>query len=154
MIGLKIVYIYIFELRIPCGLQFPTDYRITDYSRELVTIKKSPEDIFWWNWSIVQWIGRLLAHCGFRLVTDSGTNANRNEAFAKFLLAWLMDFFWRIGDTKCIEETHRLGREVEQRGQQPDLLSCRVFYQLMQGLHTPLQARGVPHLSGDLRFNL
>ena len=90
-----------------------------------------------------------MAHCGFRLVTDSGTNANRNEAFAKFLLAWLMDFFWRLGDTKCIEETHRLGRGVEQRGQQPDLLSCRVFYQLMQGLHTPLQARGVPHLCID-----
>ena len=79
------------------------------------------QDIFWWSWPIVQWIGRLLAHCGFMLVTDSGTNTNKNDAFAKLLLAWLMDFFWRLGDTKCIEETHKLGREIEQRSQQADL---------------------------------
>ena len=61
------------------------------------------------------------------LVTDSGTNTNKHDAFANSLLAWLMDFFWQLGDTKRIEETHKLGREVEQRGQQADLLSCRVF---------------------------
>ena len=54
--------------------------------------------------------------------------------------------FTRLGDTKCVEETHRLGRAQEKRGQQPDRLSLHTFYSMMQGDHTPLADRGLRYL--------
>ena len=101
------------------------------------------EEIAGGGGSLYNGFGRLLAHCGFA-VTDSGTHGS-NSAFSKLLFSWLNDFFLRIGDTKCIEETHRIGREAEMRWQQANTLSCRTFYTLMQNGSTPLHARGVPH---------
>ena len=39
-----------------------------------------------------------------------------------------------------------MGRAKEKRGQQPDLLSCREFYSMMQGPSTPLADRGLRHI--------
>jgi hypothetical protein len=62
------------------------------------------------------------------------------------IICLLNDLFHRLGDTKCVEETHGMGRTKEKRGQQPDLLSCREFYSMMQGPSTPLADRGLRHI--------
>lgn len=101
------------------------------------------KEVFWWSWPLVQWLVRLLEHCRCDLVTDHGTVSS---PMAERIIQLLNDLLHRLGDTKCVEETHGMGRAKEKRGQQPDLLSCREFYSMMQGLTTPLADRGVPHI--------
>lgn len=101
------------------------------------------KEVFWWRWPLVQWLVRLLEHCRCNLVTDNGT---ASSPIAHRIICLLADLEHRLGDTKCVEETHGMGRSSEKRGQQPDLLSCREFYSMMQGSSTPLASRGVPHL--------
>ena len=61
-----------------------------------------------------------------------------------------MDFlsvlFNRLGDSKCIEESHRVARSLEKRRQQPDVVSMHSAFMALQGDATPLTARGVPHV--------
>ena len=106
------------------------------------------KEVFWWNWPLVQWLARLLEHCRCRLVDEQGAVTSE---MAGRLIRLLHDLISRLGDTKCVEETHGMGRSIEQRGQKPDLLSCREFYSRMQGPKTPLASRGVPHVTTDER---
>ena len=84
-------------------------------------------EVHWWRWPLVQWLVRLLEHCHGRLITDGGIPTSEMAT----RVTRLRDLFHRIGDTKCIVETHCMGRSIEKRGQQPDILSCREFYSLM-----------------------
>ena len=62
----------------------------------------------------------------------------------------VMDFlsvlFNRMGDSKCVEESHRVARSLEKRRQQPDVVSMHSAFMALQGDATPLTARGVPHV--------
>ena len=104
------------------------------------------KEVFWWKWPLVQWLVRLLEHCRCNLVTDNGTAPS---PIAHRIICLLADLVHRLGDTQCVEETDGMDRSSEKRGQQPDLLSCREFYSMMQGSSTPLASRGVPHLQTD-----
>ena len=61
-----------------------------------------------------------------------------------------MDFlsvlFNRLGDSKCVEESHRVARSLEKRRQQPDVVSMHSAFMALHGDATPLTARGVPHV--------
>jgi hypothetical protein len=90
------------------------------------------KEIYWLNWPLVQWLLRWLAQCHWLPSAE--------------LLEFTQTLFTRLGDTKCVEETHRLGRAQEKHGQQPDKLSLHTFYSMMQGDHTPLADRGLRYL--------
>ena len=93
---------------------------------------KLRQEFCWLSWPLSQFIMRLLAHHNW-LPTSSVVN-------------FLQVLFNRIGDTKCIEETHRIGRAIEKRHQQPDVLSMHTFYGALQNQQTPLAQRGIPHI--------
>ena len=90
------------------------------------------QEIYWLDWPINQWLLRLMAHF---LWTPHPTIIN-------FLLA----FFLRLGDTLGVEETHRIGRGIEKRGQQADVLELLNFFAELMTEKTPLVRRGVPHI--------
>jgi hypothetical protein len=66
------------------------------------------QEIYWLDWPVVQWILRLMAHF---LWAPHATVINV-----------LLTLFLRLGDSLCIEETHRIGRSMEKRDQQADVL--------------------------------
>ena len=72
------------------------------------------QEIYWVDWPIVQWILRLMAHF---LWAPHATVINL-----------LMTLFLRLGDTLCIEETHHIGRSMEKRDQQADVLDLLNFF--------------------------
>jgi hypothetical protein len=90
------------------------------------------KEIYWLKWPLVQWLLRWLAQCHWFPSAE--------------LLEFTQTLFTRLGDTKCVEETHRLGRAQEKRGQQPDRLCLHTFYSMMQGDKTPLADRGLRYL--------
>ena len=61
---------------------------------------------------------RQMAHHAFRPQTDT--------------LEFIRLMFTRIGDTKAIEESHKVGRNLEQHGQQRDVLEPAVFLARLQ----------------------
>lgn len=88
--------------------------------------------IYWLDWPITQWLLRLLAHFHW---TAHATIVN-----------YLRVFFRRLGDTLCVEETHGIGRGMEQRDQQPDVLNLLIFFGELLTENTPLTRRGVRHV--------
>ena len=90
------------------------------------------QDIYWLDWPVVQWILRLMAHF---LWAPHATVINL-----------LLTLFLRLGDSLCIEETHRIGRSMEKRDQQADVLDLLNFFAELMTDKTPLARRGVPHI--------
>ena len=74
------------------------------------------QEIYWLSWPLVQWMLRQMAHHGFRPQTN--------------ILEFIRLMFTRIGDTKASEESHKIGRNLEQHGQQRDVLEPAVFFLL------------------------
>ena len=90
------------------------------------------QEIYWLDWPITQWLMRLMAHhCWVPHST---------------IINFLLIFFVRIGDTLCVEESHRVGRGMEKRDQQPDVLSLLSFYEKLMGENTPDSQGGASHL--------
>ena len=86
----------------------------------------------WLSWPVCQWLLRTLAH--FHFTSHP---------------AWLYLFsaiFTRIGDTKAVEESHKIGRAAEKRGQQPDVFELAGFFRRLGVSGTPLQHRGLQHV--------
>jgi hypothetical protein len=90
-------------------------------------------EVYWLSWPICQWLLRTLAHFNFR----------SHAAWEALFTA----LFTRIGDTKGVEETRRIGRAEEKRGQQPDVVALASFFRRLAIENTPLQHRGVQHLT-------
>ena len=90
------------------------------------------QEIYWLDWPVVQWILRLMSHF---LWAPHTTVVNL-----------LMTLFLRLGDTLCIEETHRIGRCMEKRDQQADVLDLLNFFAELMTEKTPLVRRGVSHV--------
>ncbi len=88
--------------------------------------------IYWLSWPINQWILRLFAHHLWQ----------GRPAIERLLLT----LFLRIGDTKGVEESHKIGRAMEKRDQQRDVLNLLAFYSKLQGENTPLHDRGIQNL--------
>ena len=61
------------------------------------------------------------------------------------LLVFLLMLF-SFGDILCVEESHRVGRGMEKRDQQPDVLNLLSFFTRLMGETAPLARRGVPHV--------
>ena len=72
------------------------------------------EEIYWLDWPIAQWLLRLMAH--FSWLPHA------------VILQFLLKFFLRLADTLCVEESHRVGRGMEQHEQQPDALNLLSFF--------------------------
>jgi hypothetical protein len=88
--------------------------------------------VHWLSWPVCQWLLRTLAH--FHFTSHP---------------AWLYLFraiFTRIGDTKAVEESHKIGRAAEKRGQQPDVFELAGFFRRLGVSGTPLQHRGLQHV--------
>ena len=90
------------------------------------------EAIYWLDWPLVQWLLRLMAH--YLWVPHA------------VIVQFLLKLFLRLGDTLCVEESHRIGRSMEQRDQQADVLNLLSFFSRLMGENTPLSRRGVPHI--------
>ena len=90
------------------------------------------KEIYWLSWPLCQYTMRLMAHHHWQAASP--------------VVDFLSDVFNRLGDSKCIEESHRVARGLEKRRQQPDLLSMHSAFVALQGEATPLSARGVPHV--------
>ena len=65
---------------------------------------------------------RWMAHHGFRPHHD--------------ILEFIRLLFTRIGDTKAIEESHRIGRNLEKQSQQRDVLEPAVFFSAVENWDT------------------
>ena len=88
-------------------------------------------EVYWLSWPINQWLLRVLAHFHF-LQHPTWVSLFRT-------------LYRRIGDSKCIEETHRIGRATEKRGQQPDVMDLTSLFARLTGNGTPLHHRGMRH---------
>ncbi len=90
---------------------------------------------YWHRQPLVQLGFRLLAHCGFE----------RRPSLATTLFERLAT---RMGDSKFVEETHKLLRQAETQGQgRNQVAQVRLYHQLtISG--TPLEQRGVPVVQG------
>ena len=53
----------------------------------------------------------------------------------------------RLGDTLCVQESHRVGRGMEQRDQQLGVLNLLSVFSGLMGENTPPSQRGIPHIS-------
>ena len=93
---------------------------------------KLRQEIYWLSWPLCQHKMRLIAH-------------HRWQA-AGPVVDFLSVLFNRLGDSKCVEESHRVARSLEKRRQQPDVVSMHSAFMALQGDATPLTARGVPHV--------
>ena len=91
------------------------------------------EEIYWLDWPIVQLLLRLMAHFSWLPHV--------------VIMQLLLKFSLRLADTLCVEESHRVGRGMEQREQQPDVLNLLSFFSRLMGENAPLSRRGVPHIS-------
>ena len=90
------------------------------------------QNVYWLRWPAVDLLLRILAHHQWRAQPE--------------LVGLLQRLFTRTGDTKCVEESHKIGRGMEQRDQSPNVLNLLSFYSTLQGSGTPLFHRGIPHL--------
>ena len=72
------------------------------------------QEIYWLSWPLVQWLLRWMAHHDFRPHHE--------------ILEFIRLLFTRIGDTKAIEESHKIGRNLEKQSQQRDVLEPAVFF--------------------------
>ena len=90
------------------------------------------KEMYWLSWPLCQHTMRLMAH-------------HRWQA-AGPVVDFLSVLFNRLGDSKCVEESHRVARSLEKRRQQPDVVSMHSAFMALQGDATPLTARGVPHV--------
>ena len=91
------------------------------------------QQVYWLSWPLVQFVLRWMAHMHFKPT-------------AGFLCHFLRMLLTRIGDTKGVEETHRIGRALEKEGQSRKVLEPDVFFARMQRGKTPLEQRGIPHI--------
>ena len=89
------------------------------------------QQVYWLSWPLVQFVLRWMAHMHFKPAGG-------------FLCEFLRMCLTRIGDTKCVEETHRIGRGLENQGQRR-VLEPDVFFARMQRGDTPFDHRGMPH---------
>ena len=89
-------------------------------------------DVFWLDWPLVRLLLRLMAH--YLWVPHA------------VIVQFFLKFFLRLGDTLCVEESHRVGRGMEKRDQQPDVLNLLSFFTRLMGETAPLARRGVPHV--------
>ena len=90
------------------------------------------KEIYWLSWPLCQHTMRLMAHHHWQAAGP--------------VVDFLSVLFNRLGDSKCIEESHRVARSLEKRRQQPDVVSMHSAFGALQGDATPLSARGVPHV--------
>ncbi len=89
-------------------------------------------EIYWLEPPLVQCILRFLAH--------------HHWLPNQQVVGFLMTIFCRIGDSLGVEETHRIGRGMEKREQQPDVMNCLTFYSRLMGEDTPPTRRGIRHM--------
>ena len=61
-------------------------------------------------------------------------------------MLFLRMLFLRLGDTKGIEESHKIGAHLETKRGDSKILDDDVFYARLQRRNTPLQQRGIPHI--------
>ena len=62
------------------------------------------------------------------------------------IVNFLSKLFLRVRDTLCVEESHRVGRGMEQRDQQPNVLNLMSFFSRLMGDNSPLSRRAIPHM--------
>jgi len=92
-------------------------------------------EVHWLQWTLVQYTLRFLARHQFQLCPP--------------VLSHLHRLWARIGDSKVIEDSHAIIRDLEQRDQKADSASCKaVYHRLSQGevLHT----RSLPRVAVQL----
>ena len=89
-------------------------------------------EVHWLQWTLVQYTLRFIARHRFQLRPP--------------VLSHLTRLWSRIGDSKVIEDSHALIRDLEQREQKADAASCQAVYQrLSQG--DVFKSRGLPHVT-------
>ena len=98
----------------------------------LPSVRTLRQEVYWLSWTLVQFVFRWLAQVDFKPCHG--------------ILSFLLMLFRRIGDTKCIEESHKIGRQLERKGQDRKKLEPDVFYARLQREKTPLQQRGIPRI--------
>ena len=87
----------------------------------------------------IDWLSLPIVEFLFRwLIQASRTLCPDPLRFLRMLLT-------RIGDTKCVEDSHRIGRGLEQ-SQNRDVLEPEVLFARLQREDTPLQQRCLPHV--------
>ena len=90
------------------------------------------KEVHWLQWTLVQYTFRFLAHHQFQLCPP--------------VLCHLRRLWTRIGDSKVIEDSHAIIRDLEQREQKADSASCQaVYHRLSKG--DVLDTRGLPRLA-------
>lgn len=63
---------------------------------------------------------------------------------------YLEKIYTKIGDTKIIEDSNKVAREVERRGQQPNVASTlKVYHILRAPVENPISRRG--HVQGVVK---
>ena len=92
------------------------------------------EEIYWLSWPLVQWVLRWLAHFHFQL------------RHCSVVLAFIRLIFTRLGDTKMVEESHKIGKAMSKCHEGHRMLAPDAFYARLQRADTPLQSRGIPHI--------
>lgn len=116
---------------VQCGLHAGIDLGPA-ITQALPRARELLEQVYWLSWPAVDTLLRFLAHHHWAPHPD--------------VICLLRRLFTRIGDTKCVEESHKIGRGMEKRDQQPDVLDLLAFFSRLQGPSTPLCHRGIPHL--------
>ena len=86
--------------------------------------------IYWLDWTAVQWLMRLLAHFHFSKIHP-------------ILEAIVRSVCTRMGDTQMIEEMFRHIRGAETKQQDPKVLDVLALYQKAITNPTPLTQRGI-----------
>ena len=89
------------------------------------------QSIYWLDLPIVQFLFRWLIQASHTLCPEP--------------LRFLRMLLTRIGDTKCVEESHRIGRGLE-KSQNRNVLEPEVLFARLQREDTPLQQRCLPHV--------
>ena len=98
---------------------------------ECLGLHELRKQAYFLDWPVVQYGFRLLAHHHFQ-----GTPP---------VLEWFRRQFVRLGDSKLIEDTNKIGRRLEQRHQEHKVSpSLTLYHALTRTAYTPLHWRNIP----------
>ena len=84
------------------------------------------------DWPVNQYGFRLLAHHDFQSVAE--------------VQAWFENEFIRLGDSKVVEESIKIGRRAEQHAQEQQAANGMCIYHQLTREKTPLTWRGLKHV--------
>ena len=101
-------------------------------AKELSGVEQLRSEAYFLDWPVVQYSFRLLAHCHFR--------------FCPELQKWLLKLFVRIGDSKLIEDSNKIIRNLEQHDQEPNIAGSLSIYHRLTRKEVPLQWRDIPYV--------